>query len=148
MPNENTNPDDSGIAQIQYEALREVNLSLLKETWTLERVALVAIAAFWAWLFSREAWRPWMDVARFIPAALALFVALRMLRAVGGDAFSFKPPSWNRICPGSASRARRNPSASKSVSALGRRGVLDTALLGISLDRLLFRAVLANREHD
>jgi hypothetical protein len=65
------------LALAEYGVVRELIYGGLKEIWAMERYALVAIAAFWAWLLTQGEWRPWMDVAKYVPAVLAGLAALR-----------------------------------------------------------------------
>jgi hypothetical protein len=67
------------LAQKEYEAMRTLILEGIKETHTLERYALIAVALFWTWLFSQSEWREWMHWAKYLPAVLVLFAAMRSL---------------------------------------------------------------------
>jgi hypothetical protein len=75
------NHPSEAFAESEYGVVRELIKEGLREIWTMERYALVAIAAFWAWLFAQGDWRPWMGVAKHVPAALAILAGLRCFAA-------------------------------------------------------------------
>lgn len=65
------------LVQAEYQVVRVLILESIREIWILERYALIAVAAFWAWLFAQGEWHPWMQWAKYVPAALTAFAALR-----------------------------------------------------------------------
>lgn len=81
-------PDPSGVprfseplALAEFNVVRDLIKEGLREIWAMERYALIGVAVFWAWLLAQPEWRPWMELAKYVPVVLAGLAGLRCAAA-------------------------------------------------------------------